>query len=75
MVGSLAPPGTPPGKVENLRRAFAETMQDPAFLAEAATMRAEISPTPGAEVQKIVADVYTTPKPIIDRAKALLNPK
>jgi tripartite-type tricarboxylate transporter receptor subunit TctC len=70
-----APPGTPLGKVENLRRAFAETMQDPAFLAEAATMQAEISPTPGVQVQKIVADVYTTPKPIIDRAKALLNPQ
>lgn len=70
-----APPGTPAGKVANLRHAFDETMKDSEFLAEAAKIQADIAPTPGAEVQKTVADVYTTPKPVIDRAKALLYPK
>jgi tripartite-type tricarboxylate transporter receptor subunit TctC len=81
MIGTIigrpfaVPPGTPAGKVANLRRAFAETMHDPAFLADAATMQAEISPTLGPQVQDIVAQVYATPKPIIERAKVLLNPK
>ena len=30
-----APPGTPPDRVETLRQALAETLQDPEFLAEA----------------------------------------
>ena len=70
-----APPGTPAGKVENLRRAFAATMQDPAFLADAASLKAEISPMLGPQIQDIIAQAYATPKPIIERAKALLNPK
>jgi tripartite-type tricarboxylate transporter receptor subunit TctC len=70
-----APPGTPAGKVENLRRAFDATMKDPAFLADAAKIEADIDPTPGAQVQDIVAKVYATPQAVIDRAKALLAPK
>jgi tripartite-type tricarboxylate transporter receptor subunit TctC len=70
-----APPGTPPGKVENLRRAFDATMKDPEFLADAANIQADITPTTGAGVQKIIADVYATPKPVIERAKQLLAPK
>jgi tripartite-type tricarboxylate transporter receptor subunit TctC len=70
-----APPGTPAGKVENLRRAFAATVQDPAFLADAASLKAEVSPMLGQKVQDVVADAYATPKPIIERAKALINPK
>ena len=70
-----APPGTPPGKVENLRRALAETVQDPAFLADAAAIQAEISPVLGPQIQDIIMQAYATPKPVIERAKALLNPK
>lgn len=70
-----APPGTPPGKVENLRRALAETVQDPAFLADAASIQAEISPILGPQIQEIITQAYATPKPVIERAKAMLSPK
>jgi tripartite-type tricarboxylate transporter receptor subunit TctC len=70
-----APPGTPPGKVENLRRALAETVKDPAFIADAASIQAEVSPMLGPQIQDIITQAYATPKPIIERAKALLNPK
>ena len=43
----FAPPGVPPERVLLLRRAFDATMTDPAFLAEAATVGFEVSPTRG----------------------------
>ena len=69
------PPGTPEGKVENLRHAFAATMKDPAFLADAASLKAEVSPISGVQVQDIIAHAYATPKPVIERAKRLLKSK
>jgi tripartite-type tricarboxylate transporter receptor subunit TctC len=70
----VAPPGLPGDKAALLRRAFDATMKDPEFLAEAAKMRADIYPTSGEDVQDLVARIYATPQPVIDRAKILLNP-
>jgi tripartite-type tricarboxylate transporter receptor subunit TctC len=64
-----APPGLPPGKATLLRRAFDATMKDPEFLAEAGKMQADVSPTTGEEVQNIVARMYATPRPVIERVK------
>ena len=69
-----APPGTPAARVEILRRAFDASMKDPALLEEGRAIQAEISPTPGEEVQKIIARLYATPKPVVARAKKLLEP-
>jgi tripartite-type tricarboxylate transporter receptor subunit TctC len=69
-----APPGLTPGTAQTLRRAFAATAADPQFLAEAKAMQADISPTDGEEVQKLVADIYATPPPIIARAKTFFAP-
>lgn len=68
-----AAPGTPPARLEILRRAFVATMKDPAFIAEGAQMQAEIEPTNGAEVQQILGRVYATPKSVVDRARALIG--
>jgi tripartite-type tricarboxylate transporter receptor subunit TctC len=70
----VAPPGLPPDKAALLRRAFDATMKDPEFLAAAAKMQADIYPTTGEDVQELVAHIYATPQPVIDRAKMLLNP-
>lgn len=69
----VAPPGVPAARATNLRRAFDKTMKDPAFLAEAAAMRADVEPTSGEDVQKIVAQMYATPKPVVERVKKLLS--
>ncbi|MDB5510116.1 MAG: hypothetical protein JWL93_2585 [Hyphomicrobiales bacterium] len=69
----VAPPGVPDGKARNLRRAFDATMRDPAFLAEAAAMQADVEPTTGEEVQAIVSAMYATPKPVVERVKKLLG--
>ena len=69
-----APPGLPPERTRLLRAAFAATMSDPEFLADAARMQAEIAPTDGDEVQAIVARIYATPRPLVERVKSLGAP-
>ena len=70
----VAPPGLPASKATLLRRAFDATMQDPEFRAEAARLQADLAPTAGEDVQKLVARLYATPRPVIDRVKKLLAP-
>jgi hypothetical protein len=68
----LAPPGIPADRKVALRKAFDETMRDPAFLADAAKSRLDIGPISGAKIDEFLADVYATPKPLIDRAGKIL---
>lgn len=67
-----AAPGTPRGRVEILRRAFDATMTDPLFIAEGLQLQADIEPTKGDEVQKLVARAYAMPRPVIERVKKLI---
>jgi tripartite-type tricarboxylate transporter receptor subunit TctC len=69
-----APPALPAGKAALLRRAFDATLQDAEFRAEAARMQADLAPTTGEEVQALVARIYATPRPVIERIKKLLAP-
>ena len=64
-----APPGLPASKAALLRRGFDATMKDPEFLAEAAKIQADIQPTTGEDVQKLVTRLYATPRPVIERVK------
>ncbi|HEX9463319.1 MAG TPA: hypothetical protein VGB82_12040, partial [Alphaproteobacteria bacterium] len=68
----VLPPGVPAERVEVLRRAFMETMQDPALRADAAKMRVDVDALPGDEIQKLVATMYATPRPIVERARQAL---
>jgi tripartite-type tricarboxylate transporter receptor subunit TctC len=69
-----APPGLPADKAAVLRRAFDATMKDPEFLAEAAKMQADISPTTGEDVEKSVARMYATPTSVVERLKKFFAP-
>ena len=69
-----APPGMGADKAALLRRAFDATMQDGEFRAEAARMKADLAPTTGEDVQKLVARIYATPRPVVERVKKLLAP-
>lgn len=68
-----APPGIPADRLAALRKAFDETMKDPAFLADAAKSQLELNPVTGEEVQKLVADIYRTPPDVARKAGALLQ--
>jgi tripartite-type tricarboxylate transporter receptor subunit TctC len=64
----LTPPGLPKERVALLRKAFMQTMQDSAFLAEAQKLNLEITPVSGESVQELVAEIYRTPPEILRKA-------
>ena len=70
-----APPGVSAARIALLRRAFDAAVRDPALLAEAKKRRMDISPSSGAEVQKVVAGIIGAPPAIIDKAKILVRAK
>ena len=58
-----------------LRKAFDETMKDPAFLARARKSRMLVSPPPGIEVRKLVAKYAVPPPAEVERARKLIGLK
>jgi tripartite-type tricarboxylate transporter receptor subunit TctC len=66
-------PDVPADRVAALRAAFAATMKDPEFLAEAAKLNFEVAPVQGAAMQKVVEKILSTPKAVGQRAKPLLQ--
>jgi tripartite-type tricarboxylate transporter receptor subunit TctC len=68
-----APPGIPEDRKQALRNAFEATMKDPEFLKEAKAMALEVEPVGGAEVDKLIAELYATPKEIIDQARIAIS--
>jgi tripartite-type tricarboxylate transporter receptor subunit TctC len=71
----LAPPGVPNDRVQALRTAFLETMKDPEFLAAADKGKLEITPVSGADIDKLVREVYQTPPAVAAKAAEVLAVK
>jgi tripartite-type tricarboxylate transporter receptor subunit TctC len=69
----LAPPGLAFERVAALRKAFMDTLADKEFLADAEKMKLEINPVSGEAVQKIVEEVYQTPKAIANQVAEMLS--
>jgi tripartite-type tricarboxylate transporter receptor subunit TctC len=65
-------PGVPAERVAALRRAFDETMHDPALLADAAKQSIDIRPIEGRRLQDIVTDMVHT-DPTILQLDAILG--
>jgi tripartite-type tricarboxylate transporter receptor subunit TctC len=63
----------PAPRLQALRTAFLSVMKDPDFVAETAKLNIEIDPVSGETMQKIVAKVLATPKPVTERARPLLD--
>ena len=67
-----APPGVPAERLDLLRRAFGDTVKDPAFLAAARKANVSVtSPMNGSELTAAVSEIVRTPQPVIDRLKAI----
>ncbi len=64
----------PADRVKALRGAFDSLMKDPELLADAKKSRIEIDPLSGEEVQKLVQKIFSTPQPLVEKARALLQP-
>jgi tripartite-type tricarboxylate transporter receptor subunit TctC len=67
------PPGVPADRVEIIRKAFAATMADPEFKAQAEKVGLEYSPRNGAEIAATISSLVQTPAKTIDRYKEIVG--
>ena len=65
------PPGVPQDRVAALRKAFAATVKDPAYLAEIKKRNLDTNPADHAALKKIVMDTLATPPTIIAQAASI----
>jgi tripartite-type tricarboxylate transporter receptor subunit TctC len=69
----VAPPAIAPEQVRMLREAFAKTLNDREFLAEAKRRNLEIKPTAGPELEKLAKSIVVQPPEVVERMKKLLG--
>jgi tripartite-type tricarboxylate transporter receptor subunit TctC len=67
----VAPPGLPPQRLAELRRAFIETLRDPALLRDLERAHLELEPLPGEELQADVARARNFSPELIARAQRI----
>ena len=48
-------------------------MKDPAYLADAKKRRLDVDPLRGEEIDALIAEVYKTPKAVVERVKNILS--
>jgi tripartite-type tricarboxylate transporter receptor subunit TctC len=70
----FAPPGVPAKRVALLRKAYADTFKDPAFLKDAKRSRVEIGPITGKKVAAILKEAYGAPADIKAKLQAASVP-
>jgi tripartite-type tricarboxylate transporter receptor subunit TctC len=68
----FAPPGIPADRLNILRRAFDETIKDPAFIADVKKSRLDIdSPMTGEEAAEFVLHLSQTPQAVVKRIEQI----
>jgi tripartite-type tricarboxylate transporter receptor subunit TctC len=67
----VAPPGLDPRVAQALRKAFADAMHDPQFIAEGAKIDMELNFVGGAEVQALIERLYQSAPDVVARAQAI----
>jgi len=68
-------PGVPVDRVAALRKAFDETLRDPAFIADAEKQRLEIRAMGGGQLADLVRQVIETPAELRERVKLAIQPR
>jgi hypothetical protein len=69
----VVPPKVSAEQLKVLREAFAKTMSDREFLADAKRRGLEIKPTAGQELEKLAKDIIVQPTEVVERMKKLLG--
>ena len=67
------PPNTPKDRVRLMRKALADTMKDPEFVADAQKARLDMNPLSGEELEKVVGRAYQLEKPLLEKLKEILK--
>jgi tripartite-type tricarboxylate transporter receptor subunit TctC len=71
----IAPPGLPPERVAELRRAFMETMKDPALLADVQKTKLSLDPMSGEALQAAIGHMGNAPESLVARAREVAGIK
>jgi hypothetical protein len=71
----LTAPDVPADRVQALRKAFDDTMRDPAFQEAAKKANMYFNPLGGAELQKIVNRIVSPSPEVIEKVKQAIRPK
>jgi tripartite-type tricarboxylate transporter receptor subunit TctC len=64
-----APPGVPTDRLQALRKAFAETVADPAFIADAHKAGLEVEYVSGDDIVAELRKIFATPPEVVARVK------
>jgi tripartite-type tricarboxylate transporter receptor subunit TctC len=68
----VAPGGLAADRIKVLRDSFMAAFNSPALRAEAGKLKLEVIPMRGEDVHKLLAEQYATPKPVVEKVKAML---
>jgi tripartite-type tricarboxylate transporter receptor subunit TctC len=70
----FGPPGMPAARTTELRKAFAQALDDKELRAEAVKVFGdELQPTGGERAQQLIAEIYATPPAVTERVRGLLS--
>jgi tripartite-type tricarboxylate transporter receptor subunit TctC len=68
----VLPPDVPKDRVEAMRKAFADTVNDPELIAEAEKIKLDMSFRPPDRLERLIASLYETPSDMIETVKKLV---
>ena len=60
-------------RLKMLRDAFNATMKDPDFIADAKKQKLDLEPQSGEQLERLIKDIYATPKPVIQNVTELVK--
>jgi tripartite-type tricarboxylate transporter receptor subunit TctC len=69
----VAPPGIPDDRKAALRRAFDNAWADPELLAEMKARGQEVNPVSGAALDALIAELYATPKDVVEETRRAIG--
>ena len=67
-----APPDIPADRAQALRDAFAATLKDPEFLADAKKTQIDVNPISAAAVERLIGELYAAPEPALAKLRTML---
>lgn len=70
---AVAPPDLPADRLAALENAFAATVKDPAYVADAESRKLTVVPASKAELVAAVRQIMETPKPLLDKLRTALG--
>jgi hypothetical protein len=68
-------PKAPNDRVQTLRKAFADTLRDPDFLAEAKKVQLDVNPLTGEEVKAVVDGLFKLDSSLVGKLSNILTVK